>query len=132
MPLTTRPWRLNSRPPASIASSWPRCPTPLATRPRRWYSPHHLPFSPLQNFDWAEESTLNNLSDVHQLHCGGPPLRKEARDVFVKGSMQDIRNDFQVHTIVRPRKCATFNSLRKLLERVCSFNRGLIMCCLNH
>ena len=32
-PLTTRPWRLNSRPPASIVSSWPRCPTPLTTRP---------------------------------------------------------------------------------------------------
>ncbi|KAJ3595799.1 hypothetical protein NHX12_002213 [Muraenolepis orangiensis] len=39
--------------------------------------------------------SINNLVDVHSLYVGGPPLQKEARDIFVKGSMTDIRNNFQ-------------------------------------
>ena len=45
---------------------------------------------------WTNESTMNNLNDVYQHHCGGPPLKKATRDVFVKGSMADVREMFQV------------------------------------
>lgn len=41
-------------------------------------------------------SSINNLADVHSLYVGGPPLQKEAREIFVKGSMVDVRNNFQV------------------------------------
>lgn len=41
-------------------------------------------------------SSINNLADVHALYVGGPPLQKEARETFVKGSLKDVRNNFQV------------------------------------
>ena len=41
-------------------------------------------------------STLNSLTAVYQLHCGGKPLEKATREVFVEGTMEDVRNDFQV------------------------------------
>lgn len=40
--------------------------------------------------------SINNLADVHALYVGGQPLKKEARETFVKGSMMDVRNNFQV------------------------------------
>lgn len=45
---------------------------------------------------WTNESTMNNLNDVYQHHCGGRPLEKATRDVFVKGSMADVREMYQV------------------------------------
>ena len=51
-------------------------------------SPTHL---------WMEVSSPNNLADVHWLHVRrGKRLDKAPRDVFVKGTVQDIRSDFQV------------------------------------
>lgn len=47
------------------------------------------------SWDWVNISSLNNLADVHALYVGGPPLEKEAREIFVKGSMSDVRNNFQ-------------------------------------
>lgn len=47
------------------------------------------------SWDWVNISSINNLADVHALYVGGPPLEKEARDIFVKGSMSDVRNNFQ-------------------------------------
>ncbi|KAM4734089.1 LOW QUALITY PROTEIN: DNA polymerase subunit gamma-1 [Anableps anableps] len=47
------------------------------------------------SWDWVNISSINNLADVHALYVGGPPLQKEARDIFVKGSMVDVRNNFQ-------------------------------------
>lgn len=47
------------------------------------------------SWDWVNISSINNLADVHALYVGGPPLEKEARDIFVKGSMRDVRNNFQ-------------------------------------
>ncbi|XP_063433085.1 DNA polymerase subunit gamma-1-like [Mytilus trossulus] len=44
---------------------------------------------------WKEVSTMNNLNDVYQLHCNGKPLQKDTRDVFVKGTMKDVRERFQ-------------------------------------
>lgn len=45
-------------------------------------------------------SSINNLADVHALYVGGEPLEKEAREIFVKGTMADIRSDFQVQEAI--------------------------------
>ncbi|KAG7522282.1 DNA polymerase subunit gamma-1 [Solea senegalensis] len=47
------------------------------------------------SWDWVNISSINNLADVHSLYVGGPPLKKEAREIFVKGTMMDVRNNFQ-------------------------------------
>lgn len=47
------------------------------------------------SWDWVNISSINNLADVHALYVGGQPLQKEAREIFVKGSMMDVRNNFQ-------------------------------------
>ncbi|XP_011605608.2 DNA polymerase subunit gamma-1 isoform X1 [Takifugu rubripes] len=47
------------------------------------------------SWDWVNISSINNLADVHALYVGGPPLQKEARETFVKGSLSDVRNNFQ-------------------------------------
>ncbi|KAM3828307.1 DNA polymerase subunit gamma-1 isoform 1-T1 [Vipera latastei] len=47
------------------------------------------------SWNWVNISSINNLADVHALYVGGQPLQKEARELFVKGSMDDIRNNFQ-------------------------------------
>ncbi|XP_077423292.1 DNA polymerase subunit gamma-1 isoform X2 [Vanacampus margaritifer] len=46
-------------------------------------------------WDWVNISSINNLADVHALYVGGPPLQKEIRETFVKGSMMDVRSNFQ-------------------------------------
>ncbi|XP_035668321.1 DNA polymerase subunit gamma-1-like isoform X1 [Branchiostoma floridae] len=46
-------------------------------------------------WDWLNVSSINNLGDVHVLYTGGPKLEKSERDVFVKGTLQDVRNQFQ-------------------------------------
>ena len=45
--------------------------------------------------DWKHVSSLNGLRDVHQLYCGGAPLENEERNVFVTGSLADIKTGFQ-------------------------------------
>ncbi|NXN17260.1 DPOG1 polymerase, partial [Indicator maculatus] len=49
----------------------------------------------ITSWDWVHVSSINNLADVHALYVGGEPLQKEARELFVKGTMADIRNHFQ-------------------------------------
>ncbi|XP_045863558.1 DNA polymerase subunit gamma-1 [Meles meles] len=49
----------------------------------------------ISSWDWLDISSVNNLADVHGLYVGGPPLEKEPRELFVKGSMKDIRENFQ-------------------------------------
>ncbi|KAM9533249.1 DNA polymerase subunit gamma-1 isoform 1-T1 [Guaruba guarouba] len=49
----------------------------------------------ITSWDWVHVSSINNLADVHALYVGGEPLQKEARELFVKGTMTDIRNHFQ-------------------------------------
>ncbi|XP_060709269.1 DNA polymerase subunit gamma-1 isoform X2 [Hemiscyllium ocellatum] len=46
-------------------------------------------------WDWVNISSINNLPDVHALYVGGKPLEKEARELFIKGTMKDIRENFQ-------------------------------------
>lgn len=51
---------------------------------------------------WMEVSSPGNLADVHWLHVrrGKRKMDKTKRDVFVKGTIQDIRKDFQVIQMV--------------------------------
>lgn len=49
----------------------------------------------ISSWDWLDISSVNNLADVHGLYVGGPPLEKEPRELFVKGSMKDVRDNFQ-------------------------------------
>ena len=50
----------------------------------------------LQNTRWMSDTSLNSLTEVYQHHCKGPPLQKHKRDVFVKGNIEEVREDFQV------------------------------------
>ncbi|XP_045427988.1 DNA polymerase subunit gamma-1 isoform X2 [Pipistrellus kuhlii] len=49
----------------------------------------------ISSWDWLDVSSVNNLADVHSLYVGGPALEKEPRELFVKGSMKDVRDNFQ-------------------------------------
>lgn len=54
------------------------------------------------SWDWVNISSINNLADVHALYVGGPPLQKEARETFVKGSLSDVRSNFQARAQAVP------------------------------
>jgi len=43
---------------------------------------------------WQQQSSLNSLNEVYKLYCKAE-LSKTDRDIFVKGSLKDINNDFQ-------------------------------------
>ena len=46
--------------------------------------------------DWMDETSPNNLHDVHRLYCPEEPaLQKSVRDVFLTGNMGAVRKDFQ-------------------------------------
>eukprot|EP00794_Sanderia_malayensis_P010229 gene10229-11278_t len=45
--------------------------------------------------DWMDVGSLNNLSDVYELYTANNKLDKSMRDLFVHGTMKDIRDDFQ-------------------------------------
>lgn len=65
--------------------------------------------------EWQNVSSFNGLSDVHKLYCGGLGLEKEKRNVFVNGSLAEIKNDFQQLVTYCARDClATFQVLRVL------------------
>ncbi|XP_048418608.2 DNA polymerase subunit gamma-1 [Stegostoma tigrinum] len=46
-------------------------------------------------WDWVNISSINNLPDVHALYVGGRTLEKEARELFITGTMKDVRENFQ-------------------------------------
>lgn len=46
--------------------------------------------------DWMDVGCLNNLRDVHQLYCGGKELEKEKRNIFIHGTLDDVKRNFQV------------------------------------
>lgn len=48
-----------------------------------------------EDLDWLEQSSLNSLVDVHRLYCGGQPLSKEPRNIFVEGTVDQVRQNFQ-------------------------------------
>ena len=37
----------------------------------------------------------NSLKDCHQFYTKKPPLKKDTRDIFVKGSLDEVVHDFQ-------------------------------------
>lgn len=43
---------------------------------------------------WQELGSLNSLKDVYAFHCK-KEMSKEERDIFVKGSLSDVRENFQ-------------------------------------
>ncbi|XP_041969619.1 DNA polymerase subunit gamma-1, mitochondrial isoform X2 [Aricia agestis] len=65
--------------------------------------------------DWMEISSLNGLSDVHNLYCGAP-INKETRDIFVEGSLEDVHENFQqLMKYCAGDVVATYNVLKELL-----------------
>jgi len=48
--------------------------------------------------NWMEVSSPNNLADVHHLYAKNSKIKlnKDVREVFVQGSLKDVREDFQV------------------------------------
>lgn len=48
----------------------------------------------LESNAWIEKSSLNNLADVYHFHCG-QTISKDDREIFIKGSMDDVRDNFQ-------------------------------------
>lgn len=45
--------------------------------------------------DWQSNTSLNNLAEVHKLYCGYE-ISKESRDIFVKGTLQDVKDNFNM------------------------------------
>ncbi|KAL9929746.1 DNA polymerase gamma, catalytic subunit tam isoform 1-T1 [Glossina fuscipes fuscipes] len=48
-----------------------------------------------EDVEWLSQSCLNSLADVHSLYCGGAPISKEERNIFISGNLDDIRFNFQ-------------------------------------
>lgn len=48
----------------------------------------------IEDESWQQHSSLNSLNEVYKLYCKSE-LSKSERDVFVKGSLNDIHEDFQ-------------------------------------
>lgn len=74
----------------SLVQGRPKSTTAPKTSPRK--------SSRISQFaNWHLAGSLNNLVDVHALHCGGDAVDtvdKALRDVFVNGSLFDIRENF--------------------------------------
>lgn len=63
---------------------------------------------------WIEKSSLNNLADVYQFHCGST-ISKDDREIFIEGTMDDVRENFQsLMTYCANDVKATFEVFEKL------------------
>ncbi|EDW27333.1 GL21087 [Drosophila persimilis] len=49
-----------------------------------------------EDLGWLEQSSLNSLLEVHRLYCGGEALSKEPRNIFVEGTLDQVRHNFQL------------------------------------
>ena len=68
-----------------------------------------------EDIEWLSQSSLNSLSEVHHLYCGGSKISKEERNVFVEGTLHDVRKDFQnLMTYCSNDVAATYRVLQKL------------------
>lgn len=68
----------------------------------------------LSDEKWLNCSSLNSLADVYKLYCG-KELSKETRNIFVKGDLEDVREEFQsVMMYCSSDVEATFQVLQKL------------------
>ncbi|XP_015431348.1 PREDICTED: LOW QUALITY PROTEIN: DNA polymerase subunit gamma-1, mitochondrial [Dufourea novaeangliae] len=60
------------------------------------------------------QTSLNSLSEVHKFYCGNE-ISKESRNVFVEGTLNDVRKDFNsLMTYCAGDVVATYNILCKL------------------
>ncbi|XP_071643225.1 DNA polymerase subunit gamma-1, mitochondrial [Temnothorax longispinosus] len=63
---------------------------------------------------WQSTTSLNSLREVHKLYCGHE-ISKEARDLFVEGTIEDIKNNFNMlMSYCASDAVATHNILRNL------------------
>lgn len=63
---------------------------------------------------WKTLSSLNSLDEVHKLYCG-KSLSKKTRDLFVTGTLTDIKEEFQkVMEYCSNDVTATYNVLKQL------------------
>lgn len=60
---------------------------------------YDTPSSPSSSIDlgdaWLGVSAMSNLADAVALHCGGYQLDKSPRNILVKGTLEDVRANFQ-------------------------------------
>lgn len=47
-----------------------------------------------EDLNWSSQSSLNSLVEVYKLYCQ-KELKKERRNIFMEGNLQDIKDDFQ-------------------------------------
>ena len=45
---------------------------------------------------WMLVGSGNKLLDLHQLYCGGNPMDKSLVKVFIEGTLEDVKDQFQV------------------------------------
>lgn len=63
---------------------------------------------------WQSTTSLNSLTEVHKLYCGNE-VSKEARNLFVEGTIEDIKNNFNMlMSYCGSDAVATHNILRNL------------------
>ncbi|KAJ8942912.1 hypothetical protein NQ314_009887 [Rhamnusium bicolor] len=63
---------------------------------------------------WKNCSSLNNLVDVYKLYCG-KTIKKDTRDIFIEGTMSDIKENFQkVMNYCSSDVIATYEVLKEL------------------
>ncbi|XP_012523768.1 DNA polymerase subunit gamma-1, mitochondrial [Monomorium pharaonis] len=63
---------------------------------------------------WQTNTSLNSLVEVHKLYCGYE-IKKEARNLFVEGTIEDVRDNFDMlMSYCASDVVATHNILRKL------------------
>jgi len=63
---------------------------------------------------WQSTTSLNSLTEVHKLYCGYE-ISKEARDLFVEGTIEDIKHNFNMlMSYCASDAVATHNILRNL------------------
>lgn len=63
---------------------------------------------------WKTSASLNSLTEVHKLYCG-TEIKKEARDIFLEGSLLDVKKSFQkVMEYCANDVQATYNVLKQL------------------
>jgi DNA polymerase gamma 1 len=70
----------------------------------------------IEGSSWIEKSSLNNLADVYEFHCG-QKLSKDERDVFISGTMSDVRENYQsLMTYCANDVKATYEVFKKLFS----------------
>nr|CAG4646028.1 EOG090X00SQ [Macrothrix elegans] len=68
-----------------------------------------------ETIEWHNVTSLNGLNDTYKLYCGGLGPDKGKRDVFVSGTLNEIRDSFQELMTYCAKDCeATFRILTVL------------------